>query len=114
MVKKHEKLTKGRKPSATSLHAARTRKERALAELREIEVAQKRGQLIDADEVAREWSDILRQVRAGVLAITSRVRSRLPHLTAHDAAYRPRDPTRSPPSEPTMPTLRDVRRPASM
>lgn len=90
-MKKHEQSKggrrnwAGRKPSATSLHAARTRKEIALAELREIEVRQKRGALLAADAVAREWVDVLRQVRAGVLAVTSRVRAQLPHLTAHDA-----------------------------
>lgn len=44
-----------------------------------------RGELLDADAVTREWQGILRQVHATVLAVTSRVRSRLPHLTAHDA-----------------------------
>lgn len=76
----------GRKVSPTSLHSARTRKELALAELREMEVRQKRGTLLDADAVAREWASVLRQVRAGMLAVPSRVRARLPHLTAHDAA----------------------------
>ncbi len=90
-MKKHEvsrggrRAGAGRKPSATSLHAARTRKERALAELREIEVRQKRGALLDAEQVAREWTDVLRQVRSGVLAVVSRVRGRLPHLSAQDA-----------------------------
>ena len=44
-----------------------------------------RGELLEADAVAREWQDILRQLRAGVLAVTSQVRSRLPHLTPADA-----------------------------
>jgi terminase small subunit / prophage DNA-packing protein len=86
MPKKHEKIRgRGRPPEPTSLHAARTRKEHALAELRELEVRQKRGAVLDAEAVAREWADVLRQVKAGVLAVTSRVRARLPHLTAHDA-----------------------------
>lgn len=88
-VKKHEKSrrasTAGRKPASTSLHAARTRKEIALAELRELEVRRKRDTSLDADAVAREWGDVLRTVRASVLAVASRVRARLPHLTAQDA-----------------------------
>jgi phage terminase Nu1 subunit (DNA packaging protein) len=76
-VKKHE-------PSRTSLHGARTRKEIALAELRELEVRRKRGTLVEAEAVAREWSDVLRSVRAAVLAVPSRFRARCPHLTAHD------------------------------
>jgi len=67
-----------------ALQAARRRKETALADLRELEVKRRRGELLDADDVAREWSTILRDVRAGVLAVTSRVRARLPHLTAED------------------------------
>jgi phage terminase Nu1 subunit (DNA packaging protein) len=101
-VKKHEKLqagTKfsstapaapppgrpGRKPSPTSLHAARTRKEMALAELRELEVRQKRGSVLDAEVVARRWEVLGREVQARVLACTSRIRAALPHLTTHDA-----------------------------
>jgi phage terminase Nu1 subunit (DNA packaging protein) len=49
-------------------------------------VKAKRGELLDADAVAREWADVLRQVRAGVLTVVSRVRVRLPHFSAADAA----------------------------
>ena len=56
----------------------------ALAELRELEVRRKREQLVDAEAVAREWAAIVRTARAAVLALPSRIRSRLPHLTAHD------------------------------
>jgi phage terminase Nu1 subunit (DNA packaging protein) len=77
-MKKHERDER-RPPSATSLHGARTRKEIALADLRELEVRKKRGALLDAEAVAREWSDVLRQVRAAVLAVPSRFRARCPH-----------------------------------
>lgn len=69
-----------------SLEAARRRKESALADLRVLEVRRRGGELVAADAVAREWADILRRVRTGVLAVTSRVRAQLPHLTAQDAA----------------------------
>jgi phage terminase Nu1 subunit (DNA packaging protein) len=76
----------GRKPRpVVSMKEARRRKEVALCELREIEVNKRRGESLDAKVVEREWSDVLRMVRAGVLAVVSRVRSRLPHLTAQDA-----------------------------
>ena len=39
----------------------------------------------DADAVAARWSDILRNVRSGVLACKSRIIQRLPHLTRQDA-----------------------------
>jgi phage terminase Nu1 subunit (DNA packaging protein) len=77
---------RGRPPApGEALQAARRRKEVALADLRELEVNRRRGQLLDATAVEREWAGVLRAVRAGVLAVASRVRARLPHLTAHDA-----------------------------
>ena len=42
------------------------------------------GELVDAAEVETAWSGVLRTVRAGMLAVPSRVQQRLPHLTAHD------------------------------
>jgi phage terminase Nu1 subunit (DNA packaging protein) len=33
-----------------------------------------------------EWSDILRTVRAGMLAVPTRCAAQLPHLTAHDVS----------------------------
>jgi len=74
----------GRPPSPTSLYAARTRKEFALAETRELELAKRRGELVEADATRREWENITRLIRARVSAIPSRVRQLLPHLTAHD------------------------------
>jgi phage terminase Nu1 subunit (DNA packaging protein) len=76
--------------AGTSLHAARTRKEVALAELREIEVRKRRGVLVEAEAVQRAWADILRRVRAGVLAVPSRVRQRCA-LTADQATVLDRE-----------------------
>ena len=45
-----------------------------------------RGELLDAKAVEREWSETLRGVRAGMLAVPSRAGARLPHLTPHDIA----------------------------
>jgi phage terminase Nu1 subunit (DNA packaging protein) len=41
--------------------------------------------LVPAADVESEWSSILRTVRAGTLAVPSRVQQKLPHLTTHDA-----------------------------
>lgn len=87
-MKKHEKSRRrpaGRPSSPSSLHAARTRKEHALARIRELELARLEARSLDAVATAAEWRDILRRVRAGVLAVVSRVRSRLPHLSSSDA-----------------------------
>ena len=52
----------------------------------ELKNARQRGSLLEAEAVEREWGDILRTVRAGMLALPSRVAQRLPHLTAHDVS----------------------------
>jgi Phage DNA packaging protein, Nu1 subunit of terminase len=46
--------------------------------------ARARGDMLDANAVAREWASVLRDVRAAILSTPSRIGSRLPHLTAHD------------------------------
>ena len=46
------------------------------------ENARQRGSLVDAEAVEREWSDILRTVRSGILAIPSR----LTHLAPQERA----------------------------
>jgi phage terminase Nu1 subunit (DNA packaging protein) len=43
-----------------------------------------RGELLAAAGVQAEWSSILSAVRAGMLAVASRVAARLPHLTRAD------------------------------
>jgi hypothetical protein len=43
-----------------------------------------RGELVEASAVEAEWAGVLRTVRAGMLAVPSRVAQRLPHLNAHD------------------------------
>lgn len=89
-MKKHAKskprpgARPGRPSSPTSLYGWRVRKEAALTKIRERELARLEGRSLDRDEVRRTWGEILRMVRAGVMAAPSRVRSRLPHLTAED------------------------------
>lgn len=69
--------------------APSTDKERlvaAQADLAEAKAAEKRGELVPAAQVERAWASILRDLRARMLAVPSRVGSRLPSLTAHDIA----------------------------
>ena len=42
------------------------------------------GSVLDAGEVEKAWSDIMRQSCAAVLAVPARCQQRLPHLTTHD------------------------------
>jgi terminase small subunit / prophage DNA-packing protein len=65
---------RGGEEHVANLTAERARLARAQAEAQEMKNAVARGELLDADEVTRAWSDVLRQVRAQVLAVPSRVR----------------------------------------
>lgn len=59
---------------------ARLRKEQADA--LEMKNAITRRELIPAEDVEREWSDIVRKIRSGVLAMTSRIRGQISFLDA--------------------------------
>lgn len=66
------------------LKIERVRKERAAAEKLELQNAALRGELVSVGAVKQEWGGILRDVRAGMLAVSSRVGAVLPTLTPHD------------------------------
>ncbi|WP_065382815.1 hypothetical protein [Hyphomonas sp. ND6WE1B] len=70
------------KPGASD----KARREAAQADLVEAKAAALRGTLVEAAAVEREWSSILRDVRAGMLAVPGRVQARVPHLSAKDIA----------------------------
>jgi phage terminase Nu1 subunit (DNA packaging protein) len=77
--------------NARAAPLARATKERgrlaaAQADIAEQKAAKLRGELVEAAEVEAEWSGVLRTVRAGMLAVPSRVSQRLPHLSAHDVS----------------------------
>ena len=67
-----------------SLADEKTRQVRAQAEKVELANAKARGELVEAAAVEREWSALLMDVRARMLAVPSRVQARLGHLTAHE------------------------------
>ena len=70
--------------------AERGRLASAQADLVALRVAKQRGGLLDAREVEREWTDVLRVVRSGMLALPSRVgaqrRSDVHRMTWADVA----------------------------
>lgn len=72
-----------RKPGE-GLEDARRRKESALADLREDEVKKRRGELHVAADCTRAKEDENRMLKSALLAVPSRVRAKLPHLTADD------------------------------
>lgn len=59
--------------AAVSKAEADRRKAVALAELRELEVRQRRGELLEAAAVQREWSARLASLRDRLLALPDRV-----------------------------------------
>jgi len=73
-------------PDNDALKAERLRLVAAQAEREELRVAQTKGELLPAADVAREWAATLRDVRSALLAVPSRCGASLPHLTASDIA----------------------------
>ncbi|AMY70919.1 hypothetical protein AKL17_3696 [Frigidibacter mobilis] len=62
----------------------RTRLAREQADATALKNAQLRGELVPVAETLRAWQIVLRDVRAGMLAVPSRYAASQPHLTAHD------------------------------
>lgn len=65
------------------LKAEKIRLAREQADHLELRNQEKRGELVTVVTVQNSWAEILRTVRAGMLAVPSRVSSRL-NLSAHD------------------------------
>lgn len=68
------------------LKAEKLRLARQQADKLELANAAARGELVRSADVEREWANVLRDVRSTMLAVPSRVGSKLAHLTAHDVA----------------------------
>ncbi len=73
-------------PQTDELKAEKLRLAREQADKLEIGNAAARGDMVKAADVEREWANVLRDVRSTMLAVPSRVGSKLSHLTAHDVA----------------------------
>lgn len=73
-------------PQTDELKAEKLRLARHQADKLELANAAARGELVRAGDVEREWANVLRDVRSTMLAVSSRVGSKLAHLTAHDIA----------------------------
>jgi phage terminase Nu1 subunit (DNA packaging protein) len=71
-------------PEGPSLADARRRKELALAELREIELAKEKGSLIPARDVELRWAGIIMSARTRLLELPTRMKQAVPDLTSKD------------------------------
>lgn len=72
----------GSADQAAQLTAERARLAKEQADAQALKNGKLRGELVEAAEVARTWSDLLRSVRARILAVPSRLRADLPDLDA--------------------------------
>lgn len=76
---------RGGEEAQLDLTAERARLAKESADEKAMRNARERRETLLAEDVAREWSDIVRRVRAGMLAVTSRIRQRLPEIDAAQA-----------------------------
>ena len=79
----------GRPPAGgptSELAAEKLRLAKEQADKLELANQAARGELLPASEVEREWQNVLRDIRSTMLAVPSRVGSKLAHLSAHDLA----------------------------
>lgn len=73
-------------PASDEFKAERTRLAKEQADATALKNATARSELVSADAVLAEWSGILRDVRAAMLAVPSRHGAKHPHMTPHDIA----------------------------
>jgi len=60
--------------------SARARRESALADMAEIEVAEKRGELVPVSDAEAHWADVVTIIKTKILGVPARVAQRLPKL----------------------------------
>lgn len=74
----------GRGGDADDLTAERTRLAREQADQTAMKNAAMRGEYLSKTEVRHEWTSITRRLRNVIMAVPSRCRQMLPHLTTYD------------------------------
>lgn len=75
---------RGGSSAVESLSEERARLAKEQADHVALKNAQMRGDLVAKEDVISTWSGILSDVRAGLLAVPSRVQQRISNLTSHD------------------------------
>ena len=65
---------------AVTLTSERARLAKEQADAQAIKNAKLRGELVEAAEVERTWADALRQLRARIMAVPSRLQSEVPDI----------------------------------
>lgn len=60
--------------------AARARREQSQAELNELKLAERTGELIDASKAERSWAEHITEARNTLLGVSTYLRTRFPHI----------------------------------
>lgn len=76
---------RGGEGGVLDLTAERARLAKEQADGQALKNATQRSEMVAAIEVERGWTTVCRRVRNAMLAVPSRARQTLPHLTAYDA-----------------------------
>jgi len=80
-----QRATEKQSTTGRSLSDERAESERVARQINEIKLAQLRGDVLTVEEVTSSWSRFAAAVKGAVMAIPSKARSVIPHLTPHDA-----------------------------
>jgi len=82
---------RGGEGAVLDLTQERARLAREQADAQELKNRTSRGELLPADAVEREWSDILQRVRSALLSITGRVRQQISTMDTAQATILDRE-----------------------
>ncbi len=58
--------------------------ERIVRQIRELDLAEKKGEVISLEEISENWTAFARKVKATILGLPTKFRQKIPHLTAAD------------------------------
>jgi phage terminase Nu1 subunit (DNA packaging protein) len=72
------------KEAESPLAAERLKTETIERQIREITLKKLKGEVLTLEEVDESWSTFASQVKAVMLTVPGKARTRIPHLTAHD------------------------------
>jgi len=78
----------GSEPERTAFNTyeeEHARRERQLADLAELEVAKRRGQLVEVKGLEQRWAAKVAAARAHMLAVVTRIRQQMPEVTTEQA-----------------------------
>jgi hypothetical protein len=70
--------------SRAKREAAAARRETALADLAELDVLERKAELVPAADVSARWVEVVTVAKTKLLGLPTRIKQRLPHISAND------------------------------